>query len=143
MMVERREAEAAAFPEEQKQAALAGRVRALARQTSLTEAEAAAAAVNFASARPEEFGEFIRAGAGSGSGEIRRRLRFLSEPWVLQVTLVLYLFAVLLAFMIGMLYNPALTMIVSVVTLVIMFLWPGWGVTLSIAVIAAALISVL
>lgn len=141
-MVERPATEAA-VSEEQKQAVLMGGVQALARQTGMTEAEVVAAAVGFASARPQEFQAFVHGRKASGGGRPGPRMRLLGEPWVLQVTLVLYLFTVLLAFMIGMLYSPALTLAVAVATIVVMFLWPGWGVSLSIAVIAVALISVL
>lgn len=142
-MIERRATDAVAVSDEQKQAVLAGGLQALARQTGRSEAEVAAAAISFASARSHEFQAFISGQHASGGGGWRTRLRFLAEPWVLQVMLMLYLFAVLLAFMIGMLYNPALTLSVSITTLIVMFLWPGWGVTLSIVVIAVALVSVM
>jgi hypothetical protein len=146
MKVEQQVQEASVVADERQLLAYPGDLRTLANYTQLAEADVIVDAVRFARARPGEFREFIQRDvidAGPPPPAPERRLRLPGEPWVWQVTLVLYLFTILMAFMIGMLYSPALTVAVAVVNLAVMFLWPGWGVVLSIAVLVVALVNVL
>jgi hypothetical protein len=146
--VEDQAEEASVVADERKLLAYPGDLRSLAKSTQLAEADVIVDAVRFARARHGEFRDFVQrdvidAGPLPPPPAPERRLSLPGEPWVWQVTLVLYLFTILTAFMIGMLYNPALTAAVAVVNLAVMFLWPGWGVVLSLAVVVVALVNVL
>jgi hypothetical protein len=136
--VEKLTKEAGAAADEKKLEAYSSGLKMLADRTGMTEVDVVVEAVRFARDKQNEFHEFVH-----GRPPPARGLQLPGDPWIWQTVLVLYLFAVLLAFMLGMLYSPAITVIVSVATLLVMFLWPGWGVILSIAVIVVALVSVL
>jgi hypothetical protein len=150
MKVERQVGEASVVADERKLLAYPGDLRSLANYAQLAEADVIVDAVRFARARHDEFRDFVQRDVvdarplPSSTPERRLHLPGLpGEPWVWQVTLVLYLFTILMAFMIGMLYSPALTVAVAVVNLAVMFLSPSWGVVLSLAVIVVALVNVL